>query len=163
MRGEFELIDLLRERIAAAGAGSSERLVVGSGDDAAVTAPGGVTATSVDAIVDGVHFRRRTFPPEAIGAKALASALSDLAAMGAAPGEAYVQVGLPDDLGEDELTGIADGLGGIGGRVRRGRSRAATSSPRRSCSSPSRSSGMPTRPSDLVTRAGAQPGDASWS
>src|SRR5688500_15322255 len=100
MRGEFELIDLLRERIALAGADASERLLVASGDDAAVTAPDGVTATSVDTVVDGVHFRRRTFPPDAIGAKAIAAALSDLAAMGAEPGEAYVQLGLPEDIPE---------------------------------------------------------------
>jgi thiamine-monophosphate kinase len=117
MRGEFELIDLLRERIAAAGASISARVVVGSGDDAAVTAPGAVTATSVDAVVDGVHFRRRTFPPRAIGAKALAAALSDLAAMGAEPGEAYVQVGLPADLPEEELAAIADGLGAAAARA----------------------------------------------
>jgi len=111
MLGEFELIGLLRERIASAGAGGGDRLVVGSGDDAAVTVPGGATATSVDAIVDGVHFRRDIFSPEAIGAKALAVALSDLAAMGAQPGEAYVQMGLPAEISERELTGIADGLG----------------------------------------------------
>lgn len=113
MRGEFDLIGLLRERVEAAGAGGGERLVVASGDDAAVTVPQGATATSVDAIVDGVHFRRSTHPPEAIGAKALGVALSDLAAMGASPGEAYVQLGLPEDLTEDELIGIADGLGAV--------------------------------------------------
>ena len=110
VRGEFDLIALLRERIEAAGAGAGSRVVLGSGDDAAVTEPGGATATSVDAIVDGVHFRRQTFPPGAIGAKALASALSDLAAMGAEPGEAYVQLGLPGDLEERDVVGIADGI-----------------------------------------------------
>ena len=83
---------------------------MGSGDDAAVTHPGAITATSVDAVVDGVHFRRQTFPPAAIGAKALATALSDLAAMGAVGGEAYVQLGVPGDLDDDEAAGIADGL-----------------------------------------------------
>ena len=51
--------------------------------------------TSVDAFVDGVHFRRETAPRRSIGRKALASALSDLAAMGAEPGEAYVTIGIP--------------------------------------------------------------------
>jgi thiamine-monophosphate kinase len=118
MRGEFDLIRRLRERIAAAGSDSGDRLLIASGDDAAVTAASGVSATSVDCVVDGVHFRRATFPPEAIGAKALAAALSDLAAMGADPGEAYVQVGLPDDLSEAALIGIADGLAEVAAQAR---------------------------------------------
>ena len=113
MRGEFELIDLLRERVAAAGAADSDRVLLASGDDAAVTRPGAVTATSVDAIVDGIHFRRGTFPPRAIGAKAAAAALSDLAAMGATAGELYVQIGLPGDIPEPEIAQIADGLAAV--------------------------------------------------
>jgi thiamine-monophosphate kinase len=159
MRGEFELIDLLRGRIDAAGAGSSERLVVGSGDDAAVTAPGGVTATSVDAIVDGVHFRRRTFPPEAIGAKAMASALSDLAGMGARPGEAYVQLGLPDALSDDELARIADGLAETAAAV------GVVVAGGDIVGSPAlflavTAVGHAGSAEDLVTRSGSQPGDA---
>lgn len=113
MLSEFDLIGLLRERIEAAGIPVNDRVVVASGDDAAITMPRGATATSVDAIVDGVHFKRSTFPPDAIGHKALAVALSDLAAMGAQPGEAYVQLGVPDDVSEAELAGIADGLGAV--------------------------------------------------
>ncbi|MBS1880336.1 MAG: thiamine-phosphate kinase [Actinobacteria bacterium] len=105
--GEFELIARLRERLPGTGA----RLLVGSGDDAAVAVAGGATATSVDAVVDGVHFRLDGgFEPEDVGAKALATALSDLAAMGAEPGEAYVVLGVPPAAGEAELLRIADGL-----------------------------------------------------
>jgi thiamine-monophosphate kinase len=113
--GEFDLIAALRGRLERAGvAGETEaRVLVASGDDAAVTVSGGVAVTSVDLAVDGVHFRRATFPPEAIGRKALGSALSDLAAMGAVPAEAYVQLGLPEDVGEAECLGIADGLGAL--------------------------------------------------
>ncbi|MDQ3572528.1 MAG: thiamine-phosphate kinase, partial [Actinomycetota bacterium] len=118
MRGEFELIDLFRERIAAAGAARSPRVTLASGDDAAVSVPGGATATSVDAIVDGVHFRRRTFTPGQIGGKAMGAALSDLAAMGAEPGEAYVQLGLAPEMTESELTAIADGLARVASQER---------------------------------------------
>jgi thiamine-monophosphate kinase len=104
--GEFELLAKLRERLPPVG----HRVRVGSGDDAAVTVPGGATATSVDAIVDGVHFRRAQAPPQLIGRKALATALSDLAAMGAEPGEAYVVLGAPPDLGEEELGALLEGL-----------------------------------------------------
>ncbi len=113
MLGEFDLIALLRERIAAAGATVGDHVIVGSGDDAAVVEPRGMTVTSVDALVEGIHFRRSTFPADAIGHKALTVALSDLAAMGAQPGEAYVQLGVPEDISENELAGIADGLGSV--------------------------------------------------
>jgi thiamine-monophosphate kinase len=106
MMGEFELLAKLRERLPAPG----PRVRLGSGDDAAVTVPGGATATSVDAIVDGVHFRRERAELETIGHKALATALSDLAAMGAEPGEAYVYLGLPTDLGEGEALRLLDGM-----------------------------------------------------
>ncbi len=107
--GEFELLAKLRERLPAPG----PRVRIGSGDDAAVTVPGGATATSVDAIVDGVHFRRAQTELEAIGQKALATALSDLAAMGAEAGEAYVYLGLPHDLGEDEALRLLDGMAAL--------------------------------------------------
>ncbi len=104
--GEFELLAKLRERLPPAG----PRVRVGSGDDAAVTVPGGATATSVDALVEGVHFRREQATLAQIGHKALASALSDLAAMGAEAGEAYVIVGVPPDLGEDGCLELIDAI-----------------------------------------------------
>jgi thiamine-monophosphate kinase len=104
--GEFELLARLRERLPPPG----PRLRVGTGDDAAVSVPGGAIATSVDAIVDGVHFRREQTTPAQIGHKALATALSDLAAMGAEPGEAYVTLGVPPDLDEEGCLELLDGL-----------------------------------------------------
>jgi thiamine-monophosphate kinase len=130
--GEFELIDRLRELVGGgspAESGERAEVVVGSGDDAAVTVPRGATVTSVDALVDGVHFRRETWPARSIGWKALAAALSDLAAMGATPGEAYVQLVLPADLPDAEAlelgTGLAaaahgHGVSVLGGDVSRG-------------------------------------------
>jgi thiamine-monophosphate kinase len=109
--GEFELIAAIRERIARAGGPeTSTALVLGSGDDAAITVREGATATSVDALVEGVHFTIPPFSPRQVGHKALAVALSDLAAMGAGAGEAYVQLGVPADRSEAELLEIADGL-----------------------------------------------------
>ncbi len=104
--GEFDFLTRLRDRLPPPGPG----VVLGSGDDAAITAPAGATATSIDSLVDGVHFRRGTFPLTSIGHKSLAAALSDLAAMGARAGEAYVALGVPPDLGEDECLELLDGL-----------------------------------------------------
>ena len=104
--GEFDLLARIRERLPPPG----PRVHVGSGDDAAVTVPGGATATSVDALstasisaASGRAWRRSA-------RKALAAALSDLAAMGAEPGEAYVVLGVPPDLDEDGCLELLDGL-----------------------------------------------------
>lgn len=104
--GEFELLARIRERLPADG----PRVRLGSGDDAAIVVPEGATATSVDALVDGVHFRRGDATPAQIGHKALAAALSDLAAMGAEAGEAYAVLGLPEDFGEDECVELLEGM-----------------------------------------------------
>jgi thiamine-monophosphate kinase len=104
--GEFELLARIRERLPGPGPG----LRLGSGDDAAVSVPQGATATSVDALIDGVHFRRRWSSLAQIGRKALATALSDLAAMGAEPGEAYVVLGVPPDLDEAGCLELLDGI-----------------------------------------------------
>src|SRR5262249_51183544 len=104
--GEFELIEKLVERLPPPGPG----VLLGSGDDAAVSEHAGPLAISVDALVEGVHFTLPEFPRVAVGRKALAAALSDLAAMGADAIEAYVVLGIPEGEGEDELLAVADGL-----------------------------------------------------
>ena len=75
------------------------RVLTGSGDDAAVVRADAVAVTSIDTVVDGVHFELATHSPADVGHKALATALSDIAAMGAGPGEAFVSLALPRDFG----------------------------------------------------------------
>ena len=66
------------------------------GDDCAVVRAGGVAAVSTDVMVDGTHFRLgQGWTARDAGHRALAGALSDLAAMGAEPGEAYLSVVVP--------------------------------------------------------------------
>jgi thiamine-monophosphate kinase len=79
----------------------SDRLIRGPGDDAAVVRARPVAVTSIDAVSEGTHFRLETHSPADVGHKALATALSDLAAMGAEPGEAYVALALPPGFQED--------------------------------------------------------------
>ena len=102
---EFELLARIRDRLPPPG----PRVAVASGDDAAVTVPGGATATSVDALVDGVHFRLARTPLRSVGHKALAAGLSDLAAMGAEAGEAYLVLGVPEGFGEDDALELLEG------------------------------------------------------
>lgn len=116
---EFDLIEAIRERLAPtlAGAARRDHVRVGIGDDAAVTVPGDATATSIDAVVDGVHFRRSWCPPRAVGHRALGSALSDLAAMGALPGEAYVWLGAPADFDDAACLELCDGIAALAEQV----------------------------------------------
>jgi thiamine-monophosphate kinase len=153
--GEFELLARVRERLPP----PRGRVRVGSGDDAAVTVPGGATATSVDALVEGVHFSRDGTGLGQAGSKALAAALSDLAAMGAEPGEAYVVLTVPPELDEDACLEAVDGMVAMaeatgttlaGGDVTRGPvlSFAVTVV------------GHASTPERFVRRRGARPGDA---
>ena len=69
------------------------------GDDAAVVASGGgACVVSTDTMVEGVHFRLDWIGPADVGHRALAGALSDLAAMGAQAGEAYLALGVGGSL-----------------------------------------------------------------
>jgi thiamine-monophosphate kinase len=60
--------------------------------------------------VEGVHFDRRFVPPNAIGHRALAVNLSDLAAMGAAPRAALLSLILPSALEVSDVDGMLGGL-----------------------------------------------------
>lgn len=95
---ELELIESLRRALAPGG----PRIVRSVGDDAAVVRGRGYAVTSVDTMVDGIHFRIGQLSFEEIGRRAMGAALSDLAAMACAPGEAYLALGLP------ELTQLSD-------------------------------------------------------
>ena len=68
------------------------------GDDAAVVRADAYAVTSVDVMVDGTHFRLGQAAPADIGHRALAAALSDLAAMGVAPGRGLPRRGPPAAL-----------------------------------------------------------------
>jgi len=116
---------------------------------------------TTDVQVEGVHFDRRFVAPDAIGHRALAVNLSDLAAMGARPRAALLSLVLPDTLEVAIVDGVLDGLlaladahriAVVGGNISR--------SP-----GPLMIDVMATgtiRPRRVLTRAGARPGDGVY-
>jgi thiamine-monophosphate kinase len=93
---------------------------MGIGDDAAVLAPvrGEAQVVTTDSLVEGVHFRREWTPASAIGHKALAVNLSDLAAMGARPHSALLSLALPAELPLDDFDTLIDGFAALAARAR---------------------------------------------
>src|SRR5512144_1705426 len=100
--GEFDFINRLRQRasLESDSAQSTQSLMLGIGDDAAVVraSPGKDTVVATDLLVEGVDFRRTTAPPYLLGYKALAVSLSDIAAMGARPRWSLISIGVPQDV-----------------------------------------------------------------
>lgn len=115
MPSEFSLIDEFTRPFEKHGTG----LLLGPGDDSALTtvSPGMALCTTVDALVEGVHFLGDTFCDEEIGHKALAINLSDLAAMGAQPRWFVCSVACPaDGRALAKLPGIARGMAALAKR-----------------------------------------------
>ncbi len=97
LSGELSLIDRIRRR---ASPGGRAELRLGIGDDCALLRPraGEELAVTTDMLIAGRHFLLDRHPPEAVGHRALARGLSDLAAMGARPVAAFLSIALPREL-----------------------------------------------------------------
>ena len=92
----------LVKRISSSAAGSSRILArrsvsLGIGDDAALfrQKPGYETILTCDWFLEGTHFLREKYPPDAVGWKCLARAVSDIAAMGGTPRCFLLSLALP--------------------------------------------------------------------
>ena len=109
MPSEFDLIARYFSRTPV----SRADVVLGVGDDCALleVPSGHQLAVSIDTLVEGTHFARDA-DPHALGHKALAVNLSDLAAMGAEPAWATLALTLPT-ADEDWVEAFAAGFLGL--------------------------------------------------
>jgi thiamine-monophosphate kinase len=103
--GEFPLIAAITERLSFGG-----DVLVGPGDDAAVLAIKDAVATSVDVLVEGVHFRRDWSEARDVGRKAVAVNVADLEAIGARATALLVGFSAPANLMVGWVLDFADGL-----------------------------------------------------
>ena len=106
--GEFGLIDRIQRALPAPG----PDVLVGIGDDVAVLKGEGGRdwLATCDVQMEGAHFLRDAIAPQALGRKALAINLSDVASAGGAPRYALVSLGLPPDLPVAFVDGLYEGL-----------------------------------------------------
>ncbi|HEY2952484.1 MAG TPA: thiamine-phosphate kinase [Verrucomicrobiae bacterium] len=110
---EFDLIQLLTRNLPA-----NDSVIAGAGDDCAVLDLGLAdrwVLFKTDAVVEGIHFTRET-PPERIGHKALARALSDIAALAGTPGSALVTLALPKEFDPKRIQSIYAGMNALAQR-----------------------------------------------
>lgn len=153
---EFELIARLTRSLPA-----DASVLAGPGDDCAVLDVGladRVLLFKTDAVVEGIHFQPDADPRQ-VGHKALARALSDIAAMGGAPSHALVTLALPRDFDAAFVESIYDGMNALARRhhvsIVGGET---TTNPERILISIALIGFAPK--GKVIHRAGAQPGDA---
>jgi thiamine-monophosphate kinase len=104
--GEFKLIDRIREQVV-----NGDGVHRGIGDDAAVLSlpDGHHLLTSTDLLIEKVHFRHDWTDCEALGHKAVAVNLSDIAAMGGTPRYLYLGLACPGDAEVNDINAFLKG------------------------------------------------------
>lgn len=155
--------DALIERLTAL-VPRDENPAAGPGDDCAVVDPGANSPTllllKTDALVKGVHFLPDA-PARAVGWKAAARVVSDIAAMGGKPSHFLVTLALPPETAifwaEELYRGIGDCLEKFGGVLAGGET---SSVPTGSAAVISIAATGSALRDQLVLRSTAQPGDA---
>ncbi len=105
--GEFGFIGRVAAKAAVA-----PGVVLGIGDDTAVTSPtpGMHTLATADLLAEGVHFNLEWIDPYTLGRKSLAVNLSDMAAMGGIPRHAILSLAVPAQMSVEFLDSFMAGF-----------------------------------------------------
>lgn len=102
--GETGVLERLLGRLPAA------EVLVGPGDDAAVSRLAGALVSTTDMLVEGQDFLPAWLDPYSLGIKAAAQNLADVHAMGARPHGLLLSLGAPGHTPIDTLTSLMDGF-----------------------------------------------------
>lgn len=105
--GEFGLIERIRAQVA-----GRDDILIGIGDDCCATTlpPGEILLTTTDLLLEEIHFRRTWTDLFALGRKAVAVNISDIAAMGGTPQSLSLGLALPVDLNPDDFDQLIAGI-----------------------------------------------------
>lgn len=105
--GEFGLIHRIRGRVRP-GSG----VIQGIGDDCAMTqiTPGWTSLSTVDMLIEGIHFDRSYTPPYLLGRKSLSVNVSDIAACGGVPRHVLLGIALPPGIDTPFIDQFMDGF-----------------------------------------------------
>ena len=114
---EDQLVAAIAERLQDV---APAKLLVGIGDDAAVWQPSrnNRSVITTDALVEGIDFTKEAMSAQDCGFRALASNLSDVAAMGARPVLATVTLGFPAGTDPQWLLASYDGIAELARRTK---------------------------------------------
>lgn len=107
--GEFGLIESVTAGLGPS-ADQAGPVLIGPGDDAALVDLPGPVLTSIDVLVEDVHFRRVWSDAEHVGRKAVAVNVADIEAMGGRAVAVTVGFSAPGDLSSTWVTDFSHGL-----------------------------------------------------
>jgi thiamine-monophosphate kinase len=112
IKSEWDLIAKISSRIKSKGITLPSDSVISIGDDcfAYIISENRYGLISVDMSVEDVHFKKQWATPEQIGYKAMAGNISDISAMGGTPRFTFVSIGLPENISEEYVLSIYDGM-----------------------------------------------------
>lgn len=105
---EIDLVERIRKHVGK----TKSPLELGIGDDCAIYRPRANEDLlfTTDYLIEDVHFQRDMFPPDAIGHKALARSLSDIAAMGGEPRFCLLSLALPPSADQTWIDAFLKGF-----------------------------------------------------
>lgn len=117
--GEHRFLEWVRRIVESPDTRGEKTIRLSIGDDAAhlkLRKRGDLLVTT-DALIEGVHFRRKWISARELGAKSLTSNLSDIAAMGGRPTAAFLSLGVPPSTPVQELKAFFLGMRNLGLRM----------------------------------------------